>query len=32
MLGTVWTSLKDPANQAVLTSIGGGIAVVAGGL
>jgi hypothetical protein len=32
MLGTVWAFLKDPANQAVLTWIGGGIVVVAGGI
>jgi hypothetical protein len=32
MFEAVWTFLKDPANQAVLTWIGGGIVVVAGGL
>jgi hypothetical protein len=32
MFEAVWTFLKDPANQAVLTWIGGGIVVVAGGI
>ena len=32
MLGTAWAFLKDPTNQAVLTWIGGGIVVIAGGI
>ena len=32
MLDSIWTFLKDPANQAVFTWIGGGIAVFAGAL
>jgi hypothetical protein len=32
MFETVWTFLKDSANQAVLTWIGGGIVVAAGGI
>jgi threonine/homoserine efflux transporter RhtA len=31
MLGSVWQFLKDPANLAVLGSIGAGIAAIAGG-
>jgi tetratricopeptide (TPR) repeat protein len=31
MLGSVWPFLKDPANLAVLGSIGAGIAAIAGG-
>ena len=31
MLGSVWPFLKDPANVAVLGSIGAGIAVIAAG-
>ena len=32
MLDTLWTFLRDPANQGTLTWIGGGIAVAAGGI
>jgi hypothetical protein len=32
MLDNIWAFVKDPANRAVLTWIGGGIVVVAGGL
>jgi hypothetical protein len=32
MLGTVWAFLKDPGNQAVLSWIGGGVVVAAGGI
>jgi hypothetical protein len=32
MFEAVWTFLKDPANQALLTWIGGGIVVIAGGI
>jgi hypothetical protein len=32
MFEAVWTFLKDPANQAVLSWIGGGIVVIAGGI
>ena len=31
MLGSIWQFLKDPANLAVLGSIGAGIAAIAGG-
>jgi hypothetical protein len=32
MLSTIWDFAKDPANQAVLSWIGGGIAAVAAGI
>jgi hypothetical protein len=32
MLSSIWDFLKDGSNQAVLSWIGGGIVVVAGGL
>ena len=31
MLGSIWPFLKDPANLAVLGSIGAGITAIAGG-
>jgi hypothetical protein len=31
MLGGIWQFLKDPANLAVLGTIGAGIAAIAGG-
>ena len=32
MLTSIWEFLKEPSNQAVLTWLGGGIVVLAGGL
>jgi hypothetical protein len=32
MLSSIWDFLKDASNQAVLSWIGGGIAVIAGGI
>jgi hypothetical protein len=30
MVNEIWTFLRDPANQAVLTWIGGGIVIIVG--
>ena len=32
MSNAIWSFLQDPSNQAVLTWLGGGIVVVAGGI